>query len=97
MLAAKTTSVLVPRPLEGVELSEMEGEGILYWHENTKMLYLNESARVIWQLCDGVRTVSEIARTLAAEFPEVAGEVSLQVPETIDQFAAEGVLELVAK
>jgi hypothetical protein len=97
MVVRNRTSGLVPRPVQGIELSEMEGEGILYWHEKATMLYLNESARVIWQLCDGARTVSEIVRALEAEFPEVANEVSLQVPETIEQFAAEGVLELAAK
>ena len=88
---------LVARPIDGVELTEMEGEGILYWREQAKMLYLNETARVTWQLCDGDRTVPEIADILAAEFPDLQTEVTLQVKELIEQLAAEGVLELVAK
>ena len=97
MNASKATLDLIATPIKGIELTEMEGEGILYWREQTKMLYLNESARVIWQLCDGSRTVSEIVDALAPEFPGLETEVSLQVPELIEQFVAEGVLELVAK
>jgi len=95
MNLSKSTSHHIARPVEGIELTEMEGEGILYWPEQTKMVYLNESARVIWQLCDGGRTVSEIVDVLAAEFPDRQTEVSLHVRETIEQFAAEGVMELV--
>ncbi len=97
MNLSKATLDHIARPIEGIELTEMEGEGILYWREQTKMVYLNETARVIWQLCDGSRAVSEIVDALAAEFPDRQTEVSLQVRETIEQFAAEGVLELVAK
>ena len=97
MTLSKAILDLIAKPIEGIELTEMEGEGILYWREQTKMLYLNESARVIWQLCDGGRTVSEIMDALAAEFPGLETEVSLQVPELIAQFVAEGVLELVTK
>ena len=96
MNLSKATLDHIARPIEGIELTEMEGEGILYWREQTKMVYLNESARVIWQLCDGNRAVSEIVDVLAAEFPDRQVEVSLQVRETIEQFAAEGVLDLVA-
>ena len=97
MNLSKATLDLIAKPIEGIELTEMEGEGILYWRERTKMLYLNESARVIWQLCDRGRTVSEIVDALAAEFPGLETEISFQVPELIAQFVAEGVLELVAK
>ena len=97
MNLSKATLDHIATPIEGIELTELEGEGILYCREQTKMLYLNESARVIWQLCDGGRTVSEIVDALAAEFPGLETEISFQVPELIAQFVAEGVLELVAK
>jgi hypothetical protein len=92
-----TPGDFVPKPVEGLQLSEMEGEAILYWQEKTKMISLNESARVIWQLCDGTRTVSEITSELVASFPEMADEIRAQVPKTIKQFVDEGVLELAGK
>jgi hypothetical protein len=97
MKYSKVESGLTASPSKGVELTEMEGEGILYSHEQTKMLYLNDSALVVWQLCDGHRTVAEIVDLLASEFADMQNEVRLEVPDLIENFVDEGVLELVAK
>jgi len=94
MVADKATLGLVPVPQDGIELAELDGEGVLYCHEKMTMVYLNESASVIWRLCDGHRTVAEIIDALAEAFPDVANEVSLDVPGMIELFVREGVLEL---
>ncbi len=52
-------------PLGGVDLADMEGEWVLYSYERETMIYLNDSAHVIWRLCDGKRTVKEITDVLA--------------------------------
>ena len=85
---------MVPIPQAGVELSELEGESVLYHPERMTMMYLNESANIIWRLCDGRRTVASIIDTLAREFPEQANAVAIDVREAIDQFVREGVVEL---
>ena len=85
---------LVPTPQQGLELAELEGEGVLYCPETMKMVYLNDSASIIWRLCDGYRTVVDIIDALADAFPDAANEVSLDVPEMIEMFVREGVVEL---
>jgi len=90
----RADSSCIPMPREGIELAEIEGESVLYDPKHMTMLYLNESASVVWRLCDGRRTVASIVETLAEAFPEATNEVSLDIPEAIDLFAREGVLEL---
>ena len=94
MSADKANLDLVPTPQEGIELVELEGEGVLYCPETMKMVYLNDSASIIWRLCDGLRKVADIIDALADAFPEAINEVSLDVPEMIELLACEGAVEL---
>jgi coenzyme PQQ biosynthesis protein PqqD len=91
-VSASLSSVPIPR--DGIEFAELEGESVLYDHEKMAMVYLNESASVVWRLCDGHRTVADIIDAIAQAFPDQANEVSLDVPETIEFFAQQGVLQL---
>jgi len=81
-------------PRDGVELAEMEGESVLYSYEEETMVHLNQSAVLIWRLCDGKRTVREIADLIADAFPEAADKVAIDVSEMIERFQKEGVVEL---
>ena len=90
----KTTLQLIPYPRDGVELADMEGEGVLYSYEKETMVQLNKSAVVIWRLCDGKRTVKEITELIVDAFPEAADKVAIDVSETIARFQKEGVVEL---
>lgn len=90
----KTILELIPFPRSGVELADMEGEGVLYSYEKETMVHLNKSAAVIWRLCDGKRTVKEITELIADAFPDAADQVVIDVSETLARFQKEGVLEL---
>ena len=93
-MADKAILGLVPMAREGIELADMEGEGVLYCHEKMTMVYLNESSVVIWRLCDGQRTVGEIIDALANAFPDAANKITFDVPEIVELLMREGVLEL---
>jgi pyrroloquinoline quinone biosynthesis protein D len=90
----KSILQLIPFPRDGVELADMEGEGVLYSYEKETMIHLNRSAVVIWRLCDGKRTVKEITELIVDAFPEAADKVAIDVSETIARFQKEGVVEL---
>jgi len=85
---------LIPMPLGGVELADMEGEWVLYSYERETMVYLNDSAHVIWRLCDGKRTVKEITDVLANAFPDAEKKITIDVSETIQRLMQEGILKL---
>lgn len=83
----------IPRPRRGFEMEEIDGEIVIYRAASNKAIYLNETASVIWQLCDGQRTVGEIVDAIAAAYPDqpsVAGDVI----EAIEMLRREGAVQL---
>jgi len=75
-------------------LEKMDNELLLFNPKTTKVVYLNETASLIWQLCDGQRSVVELISLLADSFPEAEPSIRNDVEETINQFMSEGVISL---
>jgi len=85
----------IPIPEPGIALAEMESEGILYCPEKMTMFHLNETANVVWRLCDGRRTVPEIIEVLTESFSDVpASRISLDVSDVIEAFVSAGIVRL---
>ena len=73
----------------------MDDELLLFHPAQTKVLYCNETASLIWQLCDGTHSASEIAALLAEAYPESADAISGDVAATLQRFLKHGALEYV--
>ncbi len=56
----------------GRDSRSWDGEAVVYDRQGKRATYLNETAAIIWKLCDGNRSGEEIVALLAKEFPEVA-------------------------
>jgi len=84
-----------PRRKEDFRLEEVAGELLLYHPGSTKILYCNKTASLLWQLCDGTRSIEEIKVTLREAFPEAADSISDDVEETLKKFLEHDALELV--
>jgi pyrroloquinoline quinone biosynthesis protein D len=89
-----TDSVPLQRP--GVRLEEMDGETLLYRHTTRKSIYLNESATVVWKLCDGQRTVQQIIDVLAETYPDGRASITADVWYANNGLVREGALRLEA-
>ena len=85
---------LVPTPMPDVEAETVEGEVLLYHPSQTRAVYLNSTAAVIWRLCDGKRSVREIIRLIARAYPEAAVTLSDDVLTTLQDLRENGVLVL---
>lgn len=83
-----------PTAVEGLRVEVMDGETVLYEDNLKKMIYLNESATVVFQLCDGQRTVREIIEVLISAYPEVSGSIGHDVLTVIDYLVQEGAVRL---
>jgi hypothetical protein len=68
----------------------MDGEYLIYSPGGSKALFLNNSAAVIWNLCDGQRTVQEIVELLADVYPGF--DMAAEVQNAINSLSQEGVL-----
>lgn len=86
---------LTNKPHRQIEyrLEQLDDELLLYHPGQTTILYCNPSASVIWQLCDGQRTVEEIAALLTESYPDSAETIAADVETTLRRFAAYGAIE----
>ena len=83
-----------PHQKSGYRLEELDGELLLYHPAQTTILYCNPSASVIWQLCDGERTIEEISILLAAAFEQNLETITTDVESTLDLFCKHRAIEL---
>jgi hypothetical protein len=81
-----------PRRESGYLLETIENELLLYHPVETKVMYCNQTASVIWQLCDGERTVQQIVDLLVEAYPEAAEEIARDVRATLQQFSDHGAI-----
>jgi hypothetical protein len=87
------TSDRVPSRSPHFLLERMDGELLLYHPGLTRTLLLNETASMIWELCDGRRSERVIVRLVAGAFPEAGDAVIQDVEATLRRFAEEGAIE----
>jgi coenzyme PQQ biosynthesis protein PqqD len=84
---------LVPKQKSDFQLEQMDNEILLYHPGQTKTIYLNETASLIWQLCDGSRTVGEIAQLLKDAFPDGAESMEGDIEKALAGFEEHGAIE----
>ena len=83
-----------PRQEEGYMLEELDGELLLYHLDQTRTIYLNSSAALVWNLCDGRSTVAEIIAFLQGEYPEAAAQMEHDVLEALANLHQAGAVSL---
>jgi coenzyme PQQ biosynthesis protein PqqD len=86
----KTASI--PKQAFGFFVEDMDGEKLLYRLGAHKAIHLNQSAAVIWTLCDGTRTVADIIKLLAEEYPGSEPDIESDVRTALDMLGGEGAL-----
>jgi len=84
-----------PKQKSDYHLEMMDGELLLYHLSETRILYFNETASLIWHLCDGQQSLSEMITLLGEAYPEAAETMAADVEETVQQFLTAGCIELV--
>ncbi len=86
----------IPVKIEGFSLEEIEGELLLYSPNQTKTIYLNQSATIIWQLCDGSREIEEIETMLLKTFPDAAEAIPKDLRSCLDSLRNDGAIRFTA-
>ena len=66
-----------PRKMDHLIQHDMDDEVLVYDPVVDRTHRLNSSATLIWELCDGTRSLEDIARALTEQF-EVEFETALQ-------------------
>ena len=83
-----------PRRKPDYRLELLDDEIVLYHPTDTRMLYFNQTASLIWQLCDGERSVEQITALLAAAYPEAETDIPADVQATLEDFLKQGCIEI---
>ena len=90
MEALKTTG----RPSSQLIESEIDGDISLYHPTSEQVVVLNGTASDVWRLCDGERTIEQVASLLAASYGLADPErIVADVEKTVSQFADSGLFE----
>lgn len=80
-------------PPDHILTTEVDGDLGLYDPVREQVAILNRTASDIWELCDGTRTITGIARELAAAYSEDLNQIREEVEATIRSFRESGFLE----
>ncbi len=84
-----------PRQAPDFKLEKMDDDLLLFHPAQNKIFYCNETAALIWQLCNGERTPAEIGALITAAYPEAAEAIEQQLASTLSQFHEQGAIEYV--
>lgn len=85
----------IPRPRPDFQLQQLDQEIVLFHPSQSRVLYLNQSASVVWSLCDGARSVEEIIAVLTQAYPDAAAEIPVDVQATLQLFLDNDCIEMV--
>lgn len=81
-----------PRRAAGYQIETVDDELLLYNPEHGRILALNATGALVWQLCDGARTVGEIVGLLQEGYPDAAG-IPGDVEELLGKLREAGAVE----
>jgi hypothetical protein len=87
-------NVIQPPPVSTSDhvFKEFGEEGLVFNKSSKKTIYLNPSATVIWKLCDGQRSLEDIAELLRGAYPELNDDFSADVRNAVEAMVGEGAL-----
>jgi hypothetical protein len=84
---------LKPKVRSDLTVVELEGEAVIYDDATRQVHYLNRTATIVFNLCDGSSTIRELSGDIAEAFSLGQGEVERQVRTLIRSFREAGFLE----
>jgi hypothetical protein len=87
-----TRRVTHPRRRDGILAQEAQGRTVLLRPADGSYYALEGVGGRIWELCDGQRSIGEIAAVVSAEFDAPAGAIAADVGELVGELVGEGLL-----
>jgi hypothetical protein len=85
----------VPRRSATYRPEDFGDEVVLYDPAAALVVYLNDTASLIWRLCDGQRNIADIKTLLQEGYPAASDQIGEDLRETLRRFVWNGVVEFV--
>lgn len=86
-----------PKVRDDLTVVELDGEAVIYDEQTADLHHLNPTATIVFGLCDGTATMSQIATDISEAFGVPAVEVEAQVRGLVRQFRKAKLLALSAR
>ncbi len=83
-----------PQQKTGYRLEALDDELLLYHPGQTTIIYCNPTASLVWQLCDGTRTIGEMIDLLSAAYEQPAEVVKADVFAVLEEFCRHGAVQI---
>jgi hypothetical protein len=83
-----------PRGADALTGRDLKDEYVLLGRAGDRLHVLNDTAREIFLLCDGCRTVREIVGTMTERFEVTEAQAADDVRDTLSEFVALGIVTL---
>jgi hypothetical protein len=74
------------------KVEKFDNEVLLYAVSNTTGIYLNETAYLVWKMCESGASIEEIITLLQEEYPEQRNEIRKDVTAAVTSLAASDAL-----
>jgi hypothetical protein len=84
----------IPRHTTRYRLEDFGDEVVLYDFSTTQLVYLNDTASLIWRLCDGQRNIGAIKTLLQEAFSNDSELIEDDLRTTLKQLVNKEVIEL---
>src|SRR5256885_17094443 len=77
-----------PRVRDDLTVCNIDGEAVVYDPDGSELHYLNHSAALVLDLCDGEATMKEMSTAIADVYEEPIADVEKQVRSVVRQLQA---------
>lgn len=81
-----------PQPNPEYQMELLDGEVVLFHQSGLKIMHSNRTGALIWQLCDGKRTVAEIVHLLSGVYPDSTEQIQTDVSDLLTTLTAHGAI-----
>lgn len=85
----------IPETNPEFTVEKFDNEILLYAPTDTKAVYLNETAYLIWEICGNKKTVGDIIQLLEEEYPDAKASIRDDVIAAVNTLTDSGALILV--
>lgn len=80
-----------PTKIDGIEIDEVEDGFMIYQPDRARVHYLNPSAKLILEMCDGTLTAAQIADQIGEAF-SLPAQPRQEVDDALAKLADEGLI-----
>ena len=77
---------LTPHQVSGFIMENFDNEALLYHQVKTQAVYLNETAALIWALCDGKNSIRDIEKLLSEYYTEAEDSIPEHISLSLERF-----------